>query len=128
MNLRKILAAHAAWTRNEDGGERADLRGADLRDADLYNADLRCRDSTLRGTDSPSPSLLFRSGGTFKDTEIFTFDDGNRRFRNVERLSGQIGSTGGKGSYSITTKVTNIRTGKLIETCTVPTTRWVAAG
>jgi hypothetical protein len=94
----------------------------------LYNADLRCRNSTLRGTDSPSPSLLFRSGGTFKDTEIFTFDDGNRRFRNVERLSGQIGTTGGKGSYSITTRVTNIRTGKLIETCTVPTTSWVAAG
>jgi len=38
--LKKVLAAHAAWLRGE-GGKRADLRGADLRGADLRGAVLR---------------------------------------------------------------------------------------
>lgn len=97
-------------------------------DRALYNADLRCPSVTLRGIDSPNPSIPFTAGGRFKDTEIFSFDVGNRRFRNVERFAGQVGSTGAKGTYSITTTVTNIRTGRRIETCRVPTTRWVAAG
>ena len=39
--LKAIIYKHAKWTRGEDGGERADLRGADLHDADLCGADLR---------------------------------------------------------------------------------------
>ena len=38
--LKAIIYKHAKWARGEDGGERADLRGADLHDADLFNADL----------------------------------------------------------------------------------------
>ena len=40
-NLNEILEKHLKWLRNEDGGERADLRGANLYGADLYGADLR---------------------------------------------------------------------------------------
>nr|DAL33441.1 MAG TPA_asm: pentapeptide repeat protein [Caudoviricetes sp.] len=42
--LQKILEAHKKWINNEDGGARADLRGADLRGADLRGADLRRAD------------------------------------------------------------------------------------
>ena len=49
MDIKLILEKHAKWIRGEDGGERADLRGADLRDADLYYANLRGAD--LRGAD-----------------------------------------------------------------------------
>ena len=38
--LRDILEEHSKWLRN-DGGSRADLRGANLRSADLLGADLR---------------------------------------------------------------------------------------
>ena len=40
MDIKLILEKHAKWIRGEDGGERADLRGADLRGADLHDADL----------------------------------------------------------------------------------------
>ena len=33
-----IIEKHAAWSRNESGGERANLRGASLRGADLRRA------------------------------------------------------------------------------------------
>ena len=53
----EVLQRHAKWLKNEEGGEKAnlrgaDLRGADLRDANLRGADLRganLRDANLRG-------------------------------------------------------------------------------
>ena len=42
--LQEILDKHKKWLNDEDGGERADLRGADLRGADLRRADLRRAD------------------------------------------------------------------------------------
>jgi hypothetical protein len=48
----EVLQRHAKWLKNEEGGEKANLRGADLRDADLRDADLRdanLRDADLRG-------------------------------------------------------------------------------
>ena len=38
--IKKILDLHIKWLRSEDGGSRADLRGADLSRADLSRADL----------------------------------------------------------------------------------------
>ena len=38
--LKAIIYKHAKWARGEDGGERANLRGADLYGADLYGANL----------------------------------------------------------------------------------------
>ena len=57
--LKKIIEKHEKWLKDQEGGERAtlrgtnlygaDLRGADLRGADLYGANLRGAD--LRGAD-----------------------------------------------------------------------------
>ena len=57
--LKEILDKHLKWYLGQDGGERANLRGADLRGAnlrgaDLYGADLRGADlygANLRGAD-----------------------------------------------------------------------------
>ena len=57
MDLKLILEKHAKWIRGEDGGERADLRGADLRCADLCDADLR--DADLRGADLRDADLYY---------------------------------------------------------------------
>ena len=53
-NLNEILEKHLKWLNDENGGERADLRGAnlyraDLRGANLYRANLSGAD--LRGAD-----------------------------------------------------------------------------
>ena len=58
--LKAIIYKHAKWARGEDGGERADLRGADLCDADLCNANLRGANlsgANLRDADLHSADL-----------------------------------------------------------------------
>ena len=50
----QILQRHAKWLADEEGGKRANLRGADLYGANLRNADLRgadLRDADLCGAD-----------------------------------------------------------------------------
>ena len=47
--LKKIIEKHEKWLKDQDGGERAVLRGADLRGADLCGAYLSGAD--LRGAD-----------------------------------------------------------------------------
>jgi len=54
LDLPEVLRLHALWELGEDGGSRANLRGADLYDANLYGANLRdanLRDANLRGAD-----------------------------------------------------------------------------
>jgi hypothetical protein len=49
-----ILQRHAAWLRGEEGGERADLKGAYLQGANLRGADLQgayLQGANLRGAD-----------------------------------------------------------------------------
>ena len=48
----EVLQRHAKWLKNEEGGEKANLRGADLRGANLLGANLRganLLDADLRG-------------------------------------------------------------------------------
>ena len=53
--LQKILEAHKKWINNEDGGARADLRGANLSEANLSEANLRGAD--LRGANLSEADL-----------------------------------------------------------------------
>ena len=53
-DLAAVLQKHAAWLQSEEGGERANLRGADLRWANLREVDLGgadLREATLCGAD-----------------------------------------------------------------------------
>ena len=57
-NISEILRNHKLWLKDEDGGERASLRGADLSGADLSGAGLRprliiCTRTTRNTTDVP---------------------------------------------------------------------------
>ena len=53
--LSEVLNKHKKWINNEDGGERADLRGAYLSGADLRGADLS--GAYLRGADLSGADL-----------------------------------------------------------------------
>ena len=59
-NLEQVLRNHELWLNNE-GGERADLRGANLIGANLRGADLRgadLSDANLRGADLSDANLI----------------------------------------------------------------------
>ena len=53
--LKEILERHRKWLNDEDGGERANLRGANLRGVNLRGADLR--EADLRGADLREANL-----------------------------------------------------------------------
>ena len=58
--LNQIIASHGKWLRDEEGGERANLRGANLRGANLEDADLRganLEDADLRGANLGGANL-----------------------------------------------------------------------
>ena len=82
--LQGILDLHRKWLYAEDGGRRADLRGADLsganlRGADLWDANLGCadlRDANLRGADLRDANLRGAdlSGANLGDANIGGLD------------------------------------------------------
>ena len=52
--LKIILKKHMMWLNGEDGGERADMRGADMRGADMSWANMRgadMREADMKGAD-----------------------------------------------------------------------------
>ncbi len=58
--LNEILEKHEKWLNDEEGGKRADLRGADLSYVNLYGADLReadLADANLSGADLSEADL-----------------------------------------------------------------------
>lgn len=50
--LKEIIESHGKWLRDEEGGQRADLRDVDLRGANLQGAKLQGAD--LRDVDLPN--------------------------------------------------------------------------
>ena len=68
--LTAILEAHRKWLYGEDGGARADLRGADLRGADLRGADLH--GANLDGANLVGANLRNANlrGATLRDADL----------------------------------------------------------
>ena len=64
--LKEILERHRKWLNDEDGGERADLRGANLYGANLCGADLRGAD--LRGADLRGANLR---GANLREADLY---------------------------------------------------------
>ena len=80
--IKQVLELHKKWLNNEQGGERADLRGADLSKANLREADLRwanLRGANLRGADLRGADLdfscfpLWCGGSRFKCDTKFVY-------------------------------------------------------
>ena len=66
----EVLQRHAKWLKNEEGGEKANLRGANLRGADLRGADLRganLRDANLRDANLRDANLW---GADLRDADL----------------------------------------------------------
>ncbi len=68
--IKKVLELHKKWLNKEQGGERADLRGADLREADLHRANLRrvdLREADLSVADLSGANL---SGADLSEADL----------------------------------------------------------
>jgi hypothetical protein len=80
--LQEIIKSHGRWLRNEEGGERANLRGADLSSADLSGADLSGAD--LRGADLSSADL---SSANLRGADL------DKTYYQVVRIGSRRGTT-----------------------------------
>ena len=73
--LQEIIESHGRWLRNEEGGERANLRSADLSGADLRGADLRSAD--LRSADLDKTYYQVVRVGSRRGITTYCVDDDN---------------------------------------------------
>ena len=94
----EVLQRHAKWLKNEEGGEKANLRDADLWDADLRGANLR--DADLRDADLRDADLW---DANLRDANL---RDANLRGANLRGAAGKILSFGPIGSRQGITYVT----------------------
>ena len=105
----EVLQRHAKWLKNEEGGEKADLRGADLRGADLRDADLwgaNLRGADLRGADLRDANLR---GADLRGANLW---GANLQDANGKVLSfGPIGSRQGITYVTKTEQIIHIRCG-----------------
>ena len=129
----EVLQRHAKWLKNEEGGEKANLRGANLwgadlqganlwgadlqdanlRDADLWDANLRgadlrganLRGANLRGADLRDANLR---GADLRDANLrdANLRDANLRDANLQDAAGKILYFGPIGSRQGITYVT----------------------
>jgi hypothetical protein len=94
----------------------------------LYGVTLKCDRRTIPDiVDTPRRSIVIDSKGRVKDNVNSTFRDEKTTTRSQERFSGTLGSTGAKGTLSITERTRSRRTGKLVETCRTGKISWTAA-
>ncbi len=90
--LNEILEKHKKWVKNEDGGEKADLRGVVLQNADLRCADLQCANlycADLRGTDLRGADLRDTNvygvnlKGAYRPWLVYAGNIGSRRYETL---------------------------------------------
>ena len=85
--LQEIIESHGRWLRNEEGGERANLRSADLSSADLSGADLRSAD--LSSADLSSADL---SGADLRSANLRSADLSGADLRGADLRSADLRS------------------------------------
>jgi hypothetical protein len=85
--LQEIIKSHGRWLRNEEGGERANLRSADLSGADLSSADLSS--ANLRSADLSGANL---SGANLRGADLRSADL-DKTYYQVVRIGSRRGTT-----------------------------------
>ena len=87
--IKQVLELHKKWLNNEQGGERANLRGANLSEADLREADLSGAD--LRGADLCGANLCGANlCGANLDFSCFPLWCGGAKFKCDTKLVYQL--------------------------------------
>jgi len=94
----------------------------------LYGEQVRCSDDTRSsGVDAPRTDVRIDAKGRVNDRERFT-DEGEQVLVHVDdRFTGQFGSKGARGTFSLSDRTVDRATGNVIQSCTSGTIKWTAA-
>ena len=90
--LQEIIESHGRWLRNEEGGERANLRSADLRSADLSGADLRSADLSSADLYCADLSSADLSGADLRSANLRSADLSGADLRGADLRSADLRS------------------------------------
>ena len=90
--LQKIIKSHSRWLRNEEGGERANLRSADLSSADLSGADLRSADLSSADLYCADLSSADLSGADLRSANLRSADLSGADLRGADLRSADLRS------------------------------------
>ena len=90
--LQGIIESHGRWLRNEEGGERANLRSADLSSADLSGADLRSADLSSADLYCADLSSADLSGADLRSANLRSADLSGADLRGADLRSADLRS------------------------------------
>ena len=96
--LKKIIASHGKWLRNEEGGKKAYLRGADLRGADLRGAYFRGADLEDANLESADLGYANLKGANLKGADLRDVDLKGASLRDVDLKGAYLGGAYLKGA------------------------------
>ena len=91
--LQEIIESHGRWLRNEEGGERANLRSADLSSADLSGADLRSADLSSADLYCADLSSADLSGADLRSANLRSADLSGADLRGADLRSADLDKT-----------------------------------
>jgi hypothetical protein len=94
----------------------------------LFGESVRCSDNTEAiGLEAPRTNAAIDSKGRVNDHERFTISSGQAIVKVNDRFTGTFGTTGAKGTFSLSDRTTDKTTGTVLRTCKSGVIKWTAA-
>jgi hypothetical protein len=94
----------------------------------LFGEAVKCSDGTRAiGVEAPRAKLPIDEDGRVKDRERFTIKYPRTLVHVDDRFTAQLGSTGARGTFSLSDRTVDRTSDRTIQTCKTGAIRWIAA-
>jgi len=94
----------------------------------LFAYSVKCSDGKLSiGVEAPRTNVAIDARGRISDRDTSTQREGETVIEIDDRFTGQLGATGGRGTFSLSDRTKDRASGRVIQTCRTGTVRWRAA-
>jgi hypothetical protein len=89
---------------------------------------VKCSDGKLSiGVEAPRTNVAIDSRGRISDRDRSTQKEGETVIEIDDRFTGQLGTKGGRGTFSLSDRTKDRASGRTIQTCKTGTVRWRAS-
>jgi hypothetical protein len=94
----------------------------------LFAYSVKCSDGKLSiGVEAPRTNVAIDSRGRISDRDRSTQKEGETVIEIDDRFTGQLGTKGGRGTFSLSDRTKDRASGRTIQTCKTGTVRWRAS-
>ncbi|HEV7885339.1 MAG TPA: hypothetical protein VGO81_17330 [Solirubrobacteraceae bacterium] len=93
----------------------------------LFGESVRCSDRTRStGIEAPRTNARIDAKGRVDDHERYEIKQGNALVKVDDRFTAQLGSTGARGTFSLSDRTTDRTTGRVLQSCKSGEIKWTA--